>query len=204
MLLLTSAFYTMDIVADIQDLYKDNKWREIVARYHDHPERNKVLWVYPSEGNFSFVENCLAELGCDRIVSIGCGSGLLEWMITQATGVPVSGIEVDGAWWSCKYAPPNFIPLHITPTEMDKETISIVQRNKNAALLFCYFNNRKAFDDYLKYYDGNVLIIIGPHEKAVHTDPKPFDDVTDIWTLYKFQEIRNSGDFIVVYKKQNV
>lgn len=86
MLLLTSAFCTMDIVADIRDLYKDNKWREIVARYHDHPERNKVLWVYPSEENFSFVKNCLAELRCDRIVSIGCGSGLLEWMIIQATG----------------------------------------------------------------------------------------------------------------------
>ncbi|XP_021195543.3 uncharacterized protein LOC110380015 [Helicoverpa armigera] len=194
----------MDIVADITELYKENNWKEIVHRYHDHPDRNKVLWVYPSEENFEFVKNCLAELSCERVVSVGCGSGLLEWMITEATGVPVSGIEVDGAWWRCKYAPPTFIPLHFTPAEIDQDTITLLQRNNNTAILFCYFNNRKAFEDYLKYYKGNVLIIIGPHKIGVHTDPKPFDDVTADWALYKSQEIRNSGDFIAVYTKQNI
>lgn len=124
--------------------------------------------------------------------------------LSNIPGLPVSGIEVDGAWWRCRYAPPTFIPLHFTPTEMDKETITILQRNKNTALLFCYFNNRKAFDNYLKYYVGNVLIIIGPHQKGVHTDPLPFNDVPDDWLLYKSQEIRSSGDFIVVYTKLNV
>ncbi|KAJ8724613.1 hypothetical protein PYW08_016087 [Mythimna loreyi] len=194
----------MDIVAAITDLYKDSNWKEIVHRYHDHPERNKLLWVYPSENDFSFVKKCLQELQCDRIVSIGCGTGLLEWMITEATGVPVSGVEVDKVWWHCKYAPPSFIPLHVTPEEIDKDTISLLQKNKKTALLFCYFNNREAFNDYLKYYIGSVLIIIGPHQKGIHTDPQPFNDVSDDWALYKSQEIRSSGDFIVVYTKVNV
>ncbi|CAB3246978.1 unnamed protein product [Arctia plantaginis] len=191
----------MDIVPSITDLYKENNWKEIVHKYHDHPDRNKLLWVYPSEENFEFLKLCLNNLCCDRIFSVGCGSGLLEWMVTQATGIPVSGIEVDSAWWRCKYAPPTFIPLHLTPLELDKDTINILQTNKTAALLFCYFNNRKSFEDYLHYFTGNVMIIIGPHEKGVHTDPLPFGDVGDDWVLYNSQEIRNSGDYIVVYKK---
>lgn len=45
------------------------------------------------------------------------------------------------------------------------------------------------------------MIIIGPHEKGVHTDPLPFGDVCNDWVLYDSQEIRNSGDHMVVYKK---
>lgn len=81
-----SSSLTMDLVSSITDLYKENNWKEIVHKYHDHPDRNKLLWVYPSEENFEFIKKSLVELKCDRIVSVGCGSGLLEWMITEATG----------------------------------------------------------------------------------------------------------------------
>lgn len=76
----------MDIVTSITGLYRESNWKEIVHRYHDHPDRNKVLWVYPSEGNLEFIKACVKELLCDRVVSVGCGSGLLEWMIMEATG----------------------------------------------------------------------------------------------------------------------
>lgn len=76
----------MDIVSSITDLYKENNWKEIIHKYHDHPDRNKLLWVYPSEENFEFMKKCLNNLCCSRILSVGCGSGLLEWIITQATG----------------------------------------------------------------------------------------------------------------------
>lgn len=76
-----------NIVNTITELYKENKWKEIAEKYHDHPERNKLLWVYPNEENFSFLRQCLNELGSKEVVSIGCGSGLLEWMMNQATGM---------------------------------------------------------------------------------------------------------------------
>ncbi|CAG9787436.1 unnamed protein product [Diatraea saccharalis] len=190
-----------NLVNDVIVLYKDKKWRDIVEKYHDHPERNKLLWVYPSENNFRFIKECLQQLGCDKIMSVGCGSGLLEWMITQATGVPVSGVEVDGAWWHCKYAPPTFIPLMMTTSKLEDDLISILRASNTTALLFCYFNNRDAFEDYLKYYSGKVLIIIGPKGKGVHTDPKPFGDLNDTWKLWKSQEVRSSMDYIAVYLK---
>ncbi|KAG6441639.1 hypothetical protein O3G_MSEX002012 [Manduca sexta] len=190
-----------DIVNSVLELYKDSKWRDIVDRYHDHPERNKLLWVYPSGENFQFLKQCLEDLLCTNIVSIGCGSGLLEWIMSQATGIPVSGVEVDGAWWHCKYAPPTFIPLLFTPMEIDKEIITLLSK-PHTALMFCYFNARAAFENYLNKFSGNVLIIIGPGEgKGVHTEPRPFEEV-DNWKLYKWQEVRQSRDFIAVYVRE--
>ncbi|KAJ0177618.1 hypothetical protein K1T71_006491 [Dendrolimus kikuchii] len=193
-----------NITNDIINLYKEKNWRNIVEKYHDHPERNKLLWVYPGEENFEFIANCLKELKCDRVLSVGCGSGLLEWMVTEATGFPVSGIEVDGAWWNCKYAPPTFIPLLFTTSKLEKDILNILGQH-SLALLFCYFNNRPAFEEYIKHFKGNVLIIIGPGDgRGVHTDPKPFGDVNNNWDLFKWQEVRNSKDFIAFYCKKNI
>ena len=75
-----------NIVEEVISLYKQKDWRTIIRTYYNHPDRNKLLWVFPTEENFEFIANCMIELQCDRIVSIGCGSGLLEWMITEATG----------------------------------------------------------------------------------------------------------------------
>lgn len=71
---------------DIINLYKEKNWKEIIAQYHDHPERSKVLWVFPTENNFQFLKECLDGAACDKILSVGCGTGLLEWMICEATG----------------------------------------------------------------------------------------------------------------------
>ncbi|XP_013192849.1 uncharacterized protein LOC106136753 [Amyelois transitella] len=191
-----------NLVNSIVDLYKDGNWKEIVDSYHDHPDRNKVLWVFPTEENLKFINQCLLELHCSQILSIGCGCGLLEWIINKFTGLPVTGVEVDSAWWHCKYAPPTFIPLLLTPEEINEDVINLLQSGIETALLFCYFNNRPAFEEYIKHYSGNVMIIIGPgYGKGVHTDPKPFGDVSNDWQLYKWQEVRNSQDFIVFYQK---
>lgn len=121
------------------------------------------------------------------------------------TGIPVSGVEIDGAWWHCKYAPPTFIPLLFTANELDKDIQSLLQESHSTALLFCYFNNREAFNEYLKYFSGNVIVIIGPADgKGVHTDPKPFGDVPEEWKLYDSQEVRDSKDFIAIYRRNSV
>lgn len=115
----------------------------------------------------------------------------------------MSGVEVDSAWWNSKYAPPTFISLLLTSPKLDKDTINVLQNSMNTAIMFCYFNNRPAFEDYIKHFSGTCLIIIGPgDDKGVHTDPKPFDDVNEDWMLYKWQEVRSSKDFIAVYCKK--
>ncbi|XP_063827087.1 uncharacterized protein LOC135076591 [Ostrinia nubilalis] len=191
-----------NLVNDVVELYKEKKWKDIVEKYHDHPDRNKLLWVFPSEENLSFLRKHLQRLRCDKVLSIGCGSGLLEWIITEATGIPVSGVEIDGAWWHCKYAPPTFIPLLFTANKLERDIITLLQESHNTALLFCYFNNREAFKEYLKYFSGKVVVIIGPADgKGVHTDPRPFGGISEEWTLYHSQEVRDSKDFIAIYSR---
>ncbi|CAK1579038.1 unnamed protein product [Parnassius mnemosyne] len=194
------------LVNSILNLYKNKNWKAIVSRYHDHPDRSKLLWVFPTEENFAFLRDSVLDLGCDGILSIGCGSGLLEWMITEATGFPVSGIEIDGAWWHCKYAPPTFIPLILTTPTLNSSTISLLRDAKSVALLFCYFNNGPAFAEYIKHYSGPVIVIIGPGcGKGVHTDPTPFEDLGEEWKMYRSQEIRDSQDYIAIYQRnQNI
>lgn len=75
-----------DIVTTAIQLYNNKNWRKITEKFYEHPKRNKLLWVFPSEDNLTFLGECLKELRCDKVLSIGCGSGLLEWMITEATG----------------------------------------------------------------------------------------------------------------------
>lgn len=119
------------------------------------------------------------------------------------SGYPTSGIEVDGAWWHCKYAPPTFIPLLLTNQKLDKEIVTLLRNCHRTALLFCYFNNGLAFKEYLDKFSGNVLIIIGPgHGKSVHTDPRPFGDVPDQWILHESQEVESTKDYIAVYYRK--
>ncbi|XP_034828692.1 uncharacterized protein [Maniola hyperantus] len=191
-----------DIVASVTELYKQKDWKAIVESYREHPDRNKLLWVFPTEDNFQFIAKCMEELKCSEILSVGCGSGLLEWIITEAIGYPVSGLEVDGAWWQCRYAPPTFIPLQFTAPELGKAIIAMLQNCNNTALLFCYFNNGPAFKQYVELFSGKMMIIIGPgYGKGVHTDPRPFGDVPENWKLFSWQEVASTRDFIAVYCK---
>lgn len=121
----------------------------------------------------------------------------------RVSGIPVIGVEVDGTWWKCKYAPPTFIDLLITlpDLERDKKTVSVLSNSDTTAILFCYFNDGAAFKTYLKYFSGRVLIIIGPNKDGVHTNPKPFEDVGVEWTLWASQEVRDSKDYIAIYLK---
>ena len=81
----------------------------------------------------------------------------------------------------------------------------------NFALMFCYFNNGEAFRNYVKYFQGDFIIIIGPKNGAgIHTDPLPFAPIFDLsdnnsksilWQLEYSVQIDKSYNYIVVYKR---
>lgn len=44
------------------------------------------------------------------------------------------------------------------------------------ALLFCYFNDRTAFDAYVNAFEGRFVVVIGPlANDGIVTDPRPLD-----------------------------
>ncbi|XP_049835374.1 uncharacterized protein LOC126279026 [Schistocerca gregaria] len=187
--------------------YKNGDWRNILSLLNvDHGECTScfrhLLWVQPTEEDLLFIGKTMKDENIPLIVSVGCGTGLLEWLITNATGLAVIGVEVDRAWWESPYAPPTFIPLRFV-----KDDDELTKLPKEHALLFCYFNNNTAFYDYLKVYEGGWLIIIGPTiGSGRHSKPAPFDkDFQDVgWKLQTFKEIGHTKDYIAIYKRSGI
>ncbi|KAJ8923917.1 hypothetical protein NQ315_006693 [Exocentrus adspersus] len=187
----------------VLELYKENKWKEILKlnEQSDNPVALNLLWVWPSANNLNFIKTTLTSYNLDGIISIGCGCGLLEWIISESTGFQVVGYEINKDWWDSKYSNPKFIKLNYCETPLEKTNL-----NTDYALMFCYFNNGPAFSEYLNIYKGNLVIIIGPGKgNGRHTDPEPFKaNFRDIkWKLHGYQEVKNSKDFIAVYVKHD-
>lgn len=109
------------------------------------------------------------------------------------------GYEVNEEWWDSPYSNPQFIKLQF-PVLPSKNLLY-----PDYALLFCYFNNGPAFQDYVKNYSGVLVFIIGPaYGSGRHTDPAPFkpDFGEENWELIDAQEVKNTKDFIAVYLKK--
>lgn len=77
-----------DFLSTVLDLYKRNEWQNILKlnEMSDNKTALKLLWVWPSIKNLDFIKNTVEENSCDGIISVGCGCGLLEWIIQQSTG----------------------------------------------------------------------------------------------------------------------
>lgn len=111
----------------------------------------------------------------------------------------VIGYEINREWWTSKYSVPMFINLIYSDNS--------VKLNSKHALLFCYFNNGRAFREYIQNYDGNLIFIIGPGKgRGTHTDPQPFQPnfENNEWILNDYQEVKDSKDFIAAYIKMPV
>ncbi|XP_037789716.1 uncharacterized protein LOC119585157 [Penaeus monodon] len=129
-----------------------------------------LLWVRPERCCIEAIAAHVREGRCRDLVSVGCGTGLLEWLVCALTGISVSGYEINADWWASPYSPPRFIPLVFVEPDAPPPAVP-----PSHALMCCYFNNGDAFRKYVDSYDGPVMIIIGSIDKNRHTDPRPLD-----------------------------
>ncbi|CAH1996995.1 unnamed protein product [Acanthoscelides obtectus] len=158
-----------EFLYEVLELTKEENWKGVLKLNDesDKIEARNLLWVWPSEDNLRFIKDTVSNLNCVGIISIGCGCGLLEWIIEKSTGLPLLGYEVNREWWESKYSPPTFINLKYSKQPPDETTL-----DPEYALVFCYFNSGQAFRDYLRVYNGRVVIIIGPGEDLKQDMPK--------------------------------
>ncbi|XP_055612729.1 uncharacterized protein LOC129759340 [Uranotaenia lowii] len=182
-----------------------SNWKEILklGQKLSIEDRVKFLWVWPLEQDLENIRQLAKQLGLKRILSIGCGTGLLEWLITSATDISVSGIEKDEHWWLSKYSTKTFIPMIFADSHCYKKSSNELQWD---TLMFCYFNDGSAFRDYLGDFSGQYVIIIGPLEgQAVHTDPLPFRPcfpAEQIWKLVlSFPMGSENLNYFVIYER---
>lgn len=80
-----------------------------------------------------------------------------------------------------------------------------LSKNWNFSLLFCYFNNRPAFNEYVKCFKGNFIIIIGPAANTNrYTEPLPLDEEfqkNGDFKLVHCQDFGDNHDLIAIYEK---
>lgn len=169
-----------------------NDWHGVIeaGKKFDVNEKSKFLWAWPSIGCFEWLKAILNGNHIKAILSIGCGSGLLEWLIGKTADVRVVGLELDGSWWKSKWAPKTFIELKFTEHPITNHFLATCIQCDNDtefALLFCYFNNRDAFQEYVRAFNGNIIIIVGPVSgQHIVTDPLPLNpqfERNDEWIL---------------------
>lgn len=127
---------------------------------------------------------------------------------------------MDKSWWTSAYSPPSFLKLNYVK-QTNKITgqylrsccasdILSYETNERQfgeyALLFCYFNDRNAFNEYVRAYDGKLIIIIGPEAcSGTVTDPLPLKPQFEFNSEYRWsiETIVNIDNFnyIGIYKK---
>jgi hypothetical protein len=72
----------------ISDYVTSRKWDKLLE-YGEGlalKERCQFLWAWPSIVDLEFLDITLWHLGIRKVLSIGCGRGLLEWVINESTG----------------------------------------------------------------------------------------------------------------------
>ncbi|XP_027233232.1 uncharacterized protein [Penaeus vannamei] len=158
-----------------------------------------LLWVRPGRCCIEAIADHVREGRCGGLASVGCGTGLLEWLVCALTGISVSGYEVNAAWWASRYSPPRFIPLAFVEPDAPPPAVP-----PSLALMCCYFNNGDAFRKYVDSYDGPAMIIIGSIDKNRHTDPRPLDYAhVHPWTLTHTHPISDT-DLIGFYVRDQL
>ena len=89
-----------------------------------------LVWIRPTLASLTFIQQQVNKLGLGSISSVGCGCGTLEWLIQvcftklwlgsnssvilifqAATGIKVTGYEVNRIWWEGVHSTPHYIDM---------------------------------------------------------------------------------------------
>lgn len=121
------------------------------------------------------------------------------------SGLPVTGIEFKNGWWMSKFCPKKFIPTEFASTPLDENLFDQdCYAGQRQALFFCYFNDARAFNEYLSVFRGHHLILVGPKDNVgVHADPMPLcpEIKQPGWTFQDCRHLEDDVNVICVYKR---
>ncbi|KAE8752633.1 hypothetical protein FOCC_FOCC000755 [Frankliniella occidentalis] len=164
-----------------------------------------LLWLQPTRDVLTFIGEAARRLGIRDVVSVGCGSGLFEWLLASATGLQVKGLEVNRGWWESRYSPPTFLNLVFPDDDRDRSAVEeALKGREDVGIMFCYFNDTSAFLEYMRVFRGRVLVVAGPGRGCTHATchPQPFSTTIPApWGLHSSTPIGNTGDFVAVYTR---
>lgn len=72
-------------------LTEKRNWQEILQlnQLYKQCELSRFLWAWPTINCLKKLKKSLMNNGITKILSIGCGSGLLEWIIQETIGIHI-------------------------------------------------------------------------------------------------------------------
>lgn len=74
--------------SDVNECVKKKDWRKILllSQKYDLNIRSETLWTFPTEYCLNFLKALFKSFNITNILSIGCGSGLLEFVLRESMG----------------------------------------------------------------------------------------------------------------------
>lgn len=69
-------------------LHGRNKWLKVqkMIQHDDSQKLSTFIWVIPRYDDFMLIRNILYTNFIKKIISLGCGTGLLEWLMENLSG----------------------------------------------------------------------------------------------------------------------
>lgn len=209
---LNMAVTTEELVQEVMRLHKAEKYEEILDTFYnvvssgDHKDKNTIrllLWPAPTLQDLIVLNGFIISREISHVYSIGCGTGLLEWLLLQNYSryfaSPVSDNEnspsEEPTDMEALPAHSPLLPLSLTAVEVDsqwwanKYAPPVFYPHSYAAedfpqgtpfgtesdlIIFSYFNSLKVFAEYLRLFRGIYVVIIGPTQKQ-YCAPNPTD-----------------------------
>jgi len=77
-----------DIDENILSLYNAQKWEEIatLSSVSDNFKSSRLSWILPDMSDLYWINDIVRKYNLSGIASIGCGCGLLEWLLQKCSG----------------------------------------------------------------------------------------------------------------------
>lgn len=77
-----------DVDENILSLYNAQKWKEIAALSSviSNPKSSRLSWILPDMSDLCWINDIIRKYNLSGIASIGCGCGLLEWLLQKYSG----------------------------------------------------------------------------------------------------------------------
>lgn len=73
---------------ELFDLVRHDLWENVLRLRAQYPidVYSRYLWAWPTDDSLEIMRQILVRHRCQAVLSIGCGSGLLEWIFHKKTG----------------------------------------------------------------------------------------------------------------------
>lgn len=74
---------------ELNELIAKKDWRKILKLSENYGMEitTEVLWVFPTESSLKYLQSVLKSYSITNILSVGCGSGLLEMIMMMSLGL---------------------------------------------------------------------------------------------------------------------